>query len=417
MLDIGGWIGVTGCQCCRSTPLPIFALRSTRAPRAAAPALRAASPLTPLPHPPPPPPCRLTVYGAQFLTEVHAFEPDPAARSELVANVALNPLFEQRLRVHPLCLSHADEEVTMKGDPGGSWSSVLFFDDKGTLPKWTISCRRFAPTLRELGIAPADVALIKMDVEGVEHTLLPAMHKWLVKTGRPPVWLSMHVWLWQDRPRSDAAVLAVVRDYAAAGRVYDAALRRVTAEELTDSYFADKAQPAYLLTGAGEEWDFGSLDAGQFERQGGPLPDLREVERALLEEARADAAAGGSGGLRRRKEAVAAAAAVEGVKAAEPAAAAEEEEQAQEKEEASAEEEEAAVAGEEEEEEGEASAAEEVEEAPAEEPAAEPPADGAEEAAADADGAEEAAADGAEEAGADDGGEEEEAEEEGEAAP
>lgn len=51
MLDIGGWIGITG------------------------------------------------LYAAQFVPNVMAFEPDIAARSELVANVWLNPLYERKIRI------------------------------------------------------------------------------------------------------------------------------------------------------------------------------------------------------------------------------------------------------------------------------------------------------------------------------
>lgn len=96
MLDIGGWIGLTG------------------------------------------------LYAAQFVPNVLAFEPDNVARSELVANVWLNPAFEPKIRVTPKCVSHERKTVQMKGDPGGSWSSILFGDkDKGTLVSWEVECLPF----------------------------------------------------------------------------------------------------------------------------------------------------------------------------------------------------------------------------------------------------------------------------------
>lgn len=57
------------------------------------------------------------------------------SRTLQAANAYLNPLFEPRIRIVDKCVSHERSSVTMKGDPGASWSSILFFDDKVSGPQ------------------------------------------------------------------------------------------------------------------------------------------------------------------------------------------------------------------------------------------------------------------------------------------
>jgi len=60
---------------------------------------------------------------------VVAVEPDPVAREELVANAVLNPELEAHVHVYSHCVHSLCGKAAMKGDPGGSWSSILFKDD------------------------------------------------------------------------------------------------------------------------------------------------------------------------------------------------------------------------------------------------------------------------------------------------
>lgn len=110
VLDIGGWIGLTG------------------------------------------------LYIANFVPRVVAFEPDIAARSELVANVALNPLLEPRIHVYDSCISDKREQLAMKGDPGASWSSLMFIGDT-KLPSWTVTCYPLEDLLVRAGVDGRDVIL------------------------------------------------------------------------------------------------------------------------------------------------------------------------------------------------------------------------------------------------------------------
>jgi hypothetical protein len=157
----------------------------------------------------------------------------------------------------------------MKGDPGASWSSILFGDnDKGTLAAWQVECLPFEEHLQTAGIDGADVVFIKIDIEGAEHTVLPAMRGWLKAHGNPPVYLSMHRWLWGDKDAANKQLLEVFRDYA---HVYNAALAEVPRDKLDLAWMEQAGDPAYLLSM--KRYDFVKLSIHTFAAQGGALAD------------------------------------------------------------------------------------------------------------------------------------------------
>lgn len=221
VLDIGGWIGITG------------------------------------------------MYYSTVAPRVVAVEPDIVARSELVANVALNPFLEPRIRVYDKCISNKKGKITMKGDPGGSWSSILFFNDKGSLPSWEVECLTFESFLKVANVDPKDVIFIKMDIEGAEHTVLPHMRKWLKKHGNPPMWVSMHKWLWEQTDEAKNKMAAVFRDFK---HVYTARLEEVPRANLEDGvkFFGDGSDSVYLLSM--KQYTFLDLRPYDFADNGGPLP-------------------------------------------------------------------------------------------------------------------------------------------------
>lgn len=108
---------------------------------------------------------------------------------------------------------------------------------------------------------------LQMDIEGAEATVLPALRGWLADNGKPPVLVSMHRWLWQDRPAAEAGLLSVFQDYA---HVYNSALDEVPRASLTAEWMAAADDPAFLLTN--KAYDFPPLHAGLFAEQGGYLP-------------------------------------------------------------------------------------------------------------------------------------------------
>ena len=133
----------------------------------------------------------------------------------------------------------------MKGDPGGSWSSILFHNDK-TLPSWKVECITFEMFLELAQVDPNDVVFIKIDIEGAEHTVLPSMRKWLRRHNYPPIWVSMHKWLWEgDEAKEKMA--AAFRDYK---HVFNSRLEEIPRANLEDAqtFFGDTSDSVYLLS-------------------------------------------------------------------------------------------------------------------------------------------------------------------------
>jgi FkbM family methyltransferase len=129
----------------------------------------------------------LSLYAAALGAEVVAVEADPRALDQLGRNLAANPELADRVRVVPRALAAAGGAVRMgaRRKPGDSMSSVLLADGGET---WT------SP-----GMTPADLAsslpqarvdLVKIDIEGGEYAVLPALAP-LLESG-PALLLALH---------------------------------------------------------------------------------------------------------------------------------------------------------------------------------------------------------------------------------
>jgi hypothetical protein len=183
------------------------------------------------------------------------------------------------------CISNKPGKLVMKGDPGGSWSSILFHNDK-TLPSWTVDCVTFDKFLEVANINADDIIFIKIDIEGAEHTVLPNMRKWLRKHGNPPIWVSMHKWLWEAGDAAKEKMAAVFRDY---DHVLNSRLEEVPRDSLESgaTFFGDQTDSVYLLTM--KMYKFLDLRTSDFGDRGGPvpMPTAAPVRRAR-KSARAD---------------------------------------------------------------------------------------------------------------------------------
>jgi FkbM family methyltransferase len=104
---------------------------------------------------------------------VVALEPDPAALDQLRANLAENPDLASRIEVVPRALHPVAGSVALgvRRKPGDSMSSVLLAGGGGAgfeAPALTPDeLARMLPSGRRL--------VVKMDVEGAEYALLPAL--------------------------------------------------------------------------------------------------------------------------------------------------------------------------------------------------------------------------------------------------
>lgn len=114
-----------------------------------------------------------SLFAAAEGARVLSLEADPAALEQMQANLAVNPDLAGRIEVIPKALAAQTGTLRMgaRRKPGDSMSSLLLAD--ASARTWEV-----AP------IAPAELAhrlpknvsvLVKLDIEGGEYALLPAM--------------------------------------------------------------------------------------------------------------------------------------------------------------------------------------------------------------------------------------------------
>lgn len=115
------------------------------------------------------------LYGAQLAQRCIAFEPDPVAFAELRANVAANAGQEwaERIEIHECAINKDGKSFTLGGSSEGadSTSSALFPDRES---QWTVGEKRLGDVLAA-NRKPGQPVFIKIDIEGGEYDLLPAI--------------------------------------------------------------------------------------------------------------------------------------------------------------------------------------------------------------------------------------------------
>jgi FkbM family methyltransferase len=140
----------------------------------------------------------LTLYAAGLKARVLAYEPDPVARAELAANLALNPELAERVTILPLAVGPGAAEVRLgnrtSARGGDSMSSLLFADARVGWPVRSVGLTDV------LSAIPAELlGLVKIDIEGAEAEMLePAAE--LLARAQPPLFLSVHARFWQPDP-------------------------------------------------------------------------------------------------------------------------------------------------------------------------------------------------------------------------
>jgi FkbM family methyltransferase len=127
------------------------------------------------------------LYAATRARQVIGFEPDPVAFASLQASVSANPNLAS-IEVHQVAIAAARGELRLGAHttPGDSMSSALF---AGNANSWTVPARRL-DEFENRWPAGAPVFL-KIDIEGGEYTLLPALADF-VRRHRPTIYLSLH---------------------------------------------------------------------------------------------------------------------------------------------------------------------------------------------------------------------------------
>lgn len=135
-----------------------------------------------------------TLYAATHGTAVHAFEPSPGNFALLSANVAANPALARHITLHRHGLGAREEVVTLYAKGQADSGSSIFRDVEraGVLrgaPDAAVALRDAASVLQEVGLDGR--TLLKIDIEGAEYTVLPAIAA-LLAAHRPWLHLSFH---------------------------------------------------------------------------------------------------------------------------------------------------------------------------------------------------------------------------------
>jgi FkbM family methyltransferase len=112
------------------------------------------------------------MIAANLGARVIAIEADPAALDQFAANIAANPDLAQRIALLPVAVASRRGPLAMgsRRKPGDSMSSALL---AGAPTGWTTQA--LTPADLALLCADATSLLVKLDIEGGEYDLLPAM--------------------------------------------------------------------------------------------------------------------------------------------------------------------------------------------------------------------------------------------------
>lgn len=127
------------------------------------------------------------LYAAHIARRCTAFEPDPVAYCALEKNLSHNPGLAERCSVHHAALAENDGLIPMIAPDGAgkSETSCLLPNGQGSFEaKAFDAARLFRERL-------ADADFIKMDIEGGEYDVIPAMSEF-IRDRRPQVLLSLH---------------------------------------------------------------------------------------------------------------------------------------------------------------------------------------------------------------------------------
>lgn len=118
------------------------------------------------------------LYAATQVTEVLAFEPSPVNHAILARNVALNPELSPRIKLFRHGLGGQDARATLFCKAfADSGSSIFRTVERGSIlegqPGAEIDLKDADGVLRSIGVD--DKSLLKIDIEGAEYLVLPAI--------------------------------------------------------------------------------------------------------------------------------------------------------------------------------------------------------------------------------------------------
>lgn len=169
------------------------------------------------------------LFAALLVPRVLAIEPDPRAFNELHANALLNEALAPRLELFRHCLASATGPRTMTG-PAPLGSSMSRVAGAARIPasasaeeswgermvSFHSPCSTPLAFAARAGLRASELALIKLDVEGAEADILPALVDWLEQEGgvKPPLLVELHALFWADPAAGARAAAGAMAKYA-----------------------------------------------------------------------------------------------------------------------------------------------------------------------------------------------------------
>ena len=130
------------------------------------------------------------LYAAGKYKKVLAFEPDPKAIEMLEKNLSVNDFNNVTLIKKAIAGDVGKIRFGGNGPTGNSESSMLVSDAKDS-ELIEVDATTLESALEKEKINPEDIRLIKMDIEGGEAIVVPALKKFL-ETYKPNLHISLH---------------------------------------------------------------------------------------------------------------------------------------------------------------------------------------------------------------------------------
>ena len=168
------------------------------------------------------------LFGARKARKVFCFEPDTHAYQFLLLNLQMNRISN----VTPFNFALAEKtglrQMGSAQGLGTSHTSLVVPD--GSKEEIEVYCVGWSDWIN---IAPSRIDFIKIDIEGGEFELVPAMKEYL-RSARPTVYLSLHApFIGEgDRRQKMAEIAEVMSVY---GKCYDEARQAVTVKALANT--------------------------------------------------------------------------------------------------------------------------------------------------------------------------------------
>lgn len=114
----------------------------------------------------------VTLFAAKTAKRVISFEPDPEALRQLRDNIAANPDLAGKIEIVQKAVWPTGGTLTMgaRTAPGDSMSSMMHKDAEVS---WQVEA--ITPAAVQAMVGPNDPLFIKIDVEGAEYEIVPAL--------------------------------------------------------------------------------------------------------------------------------------------------------------------------------------------------------------------------------------------------